>query len=179
MIVLALDCESTGLMEGRLLKHDRQPHVIQFAATLVNLDTGERIHEYDTFVQPPGKELLSDKVSKITGIVWDDLKNAPFFFDVADRILPLIELSPMAVAHNLSFDRDVLDTEARRLGRSIKWPKMFCTAEATVHLKGFRLDLASLHEHLVGMDLIGGHRADADVAALVRCLIAMRKKDLI
>ena len=179
MIVLAFDTETTGLIDGRLLKHDRQPYVIQFAATMVNLDSGEMIHQYNTFIKPSSRELLSDKVSKITSITWVDLEHAPSFADVADRILPLIELAPMAVAHNLSYDRDVLDTEARRLRRSITWPKVMCTAEATVHLKGFRLDLATLHEYLTGVDFIGAHKADADVAALVRCLIAMRKKDLI
>jgi DNA polymerase III epsilon subunit-like protein len=83
-------------------------------------------------------------------------------------------------AHNFSFDRDVLDVEASRIKRRIRWPRRtICTVEQTSHLKGIRLDLSSLHEMLTGEKFVDAHRADADTMALARCLIAMRKKDML
>ena len=179
MIVLALDTETSGLLESRLMKADRQPHVLQFCGILTDIDTGEVQDEFTTFVRPPRKELLSDKISKITGITWKDLEQAPEFKDVATRIFNMIAAAPIVVAHNLSFDQEVLDTEAKRLGTVIMWPKVCCSTEATVHLKGYRLTLSELHEYLTGTEFEKAHSADADVKALVRCLIEMRKKDFI
>ena len=67
-----------------------------------------------------------------------------------------------------------------RLGRTVRWPeKLYCTVEQTIHLKGARLDLMSLHEELLGAKFDNAHKADADVGALTRCLVEMYKRDMI
>lgn len=183
MIVLAIDTETTGLVTAPLMPLDRQPHVIQFSGLLVEIDRTETtiLDEFTTFIKPPRKELFSEKISKLTQITWENLENAPPFADVAERIFDdLIYLSPAVAAHNLSFDRMVLDFEAQRLGREIVWPeRMICTVEQTNYVKGFRLDLGGLHEGLHGEKFAGAHQASADVGALVRCLITMHERGMI
>lgn len=105
------------------------------------------------------------------------LAEAPPFSAVAERIFSVVEKYHVVAAHHLSYDREMLDLEARRLGREIKWPRRcICTVEQTVHLRGFYLDLTSLHEHLLGSKFEGAHRAEGDVGALVRCLVEMRRR---
>ena len=63
------------------------------------------------------------------------------------------ETVDMVVAHNVSYDMGVMDFEQMRVNPDEKfpWPAMqLCTVEATEHLKGHRLNLTALHEHLFG-----------------------------
>jgi DNA polymerase III epsilon subunit-like protein len=180
MEVLALDVEATDLVKSRIKRLEFQPHVIQFAGALVDLDSGETRDEYAALVRPPRADLLTEKITKITRITWADLEKAELFSHHFARIKRLIEQAPAVAAHNLSYDRDMLDLEARRLDASIAWPeRLVCTVEASTHASGFRLDLTNLHKLLLGRDFAEAHDARADVAALVRCLVEMRKRDWI
>jgi DNA polymerase III alpha subunit (gram-positive type) len=80
------------------------------------------------------------------------------------------------IAHNASFDQEAINIEANRLGRIIKWPTCRCSVEQTIHLKGKRLTLGALHEHLFGARFDDAHRARADVMALVRCCCELHKR---
>jgi DNA polymerase III epsilon subunit-like protein len=179
MIVTAIDTETTGFLGNRLMAGDLQPYMIQFCSVKVNLDTEEILDKYVTFIRPPRQDLLTEKIVEITRITWDDIKDTPMFGSVAHEIIGRIEEAETVVAHNLSFDRGVLDVEAARIKRAIKWPNMICSVEQTIYIKGIRLDLSSLHEILLGERFEDAHRADVDTMALVRCLIAMRRQDMI
>jgi DNA polymerase III epsilon subunit-like protein len=66
--------------------------------------------------------------------------------------------------------------ELVRLGlhRKFPWPpRHICTVESTMQIKGHRLHLANLHEHLFGEKFAGAHRAMVDVEALTRCFIKL------
>jgi DNA polymerase III epsilon subunit-like protein len=80
------------------------------------------------------------------------------------------------IAHNLSYDRDMLNIEFQRLGHFIAWPPGLCTVEQSVHYKGYRLNLTGLHEYLFGQPFAGAHRARPDVEALTRCCVEMFKR---
>jgi DNA polymerase-3 subunit alpha len=97
------------------------------------------------------------------------LTNVPTFTKVADRIIAMIEGAPLVISHNASFDQEVLDIEAARLGRQIHWPRLLCTVEQTVHLTGKRLTLTDLHNLLFEEKFADAHRAKADTQALIRC----------
>ena len=54
------------------------------------------------------------------------------------------------------------------------WPKNhICTVEHSLHIKGYRLKLAQLHQELLGKGFENAHRAKNDVYALVRCFHAL------
>lgn len=170
------DTETTGLITNRKLKLDKQPHIIEFYGCLADLKKGKVLSEINTFIKPPDPSLVTPEITRITGITYDDLKDAPPFASVAEDIFRTLEKSPILIAHNLSFDKEMIDIEAERLSRSVKWPKrLLCTVEQTVHIKGFRMNLSGLHEHLFGEPFAGAHRAKIDVDALMRCSVKLVK----
>lgn len=175
MIILAFDTETTALVENHTIKMDKQPYVIEFYGVLTNLETGELINELDLLIKPPIS--IPEQVTKITGIDDAMVADAKQFEVYASSIKKLIEDAPTILAHNLSFDMEVLDLQFERLGQSIKWPnERICTVEQTVHINGYRLSLSNLHEKLFGVAFPGAHRAKVDVQALVRCATEMYKK---
>lgn len=187
-VVTVFDTETSGLVHNRSLSLDLQPEVIEFYGVTVDLDKLVKakkpprpIAELETLIKPRtplsevktgGKRTITD----ITGIDDSMLSDAPPFSGVADRIISFLEGSPVAVAQNASFDRDMIDIEAERLDRVVKWPPMICTVEQSLWYIGRRLNLGELHEHLLGMKFPGAHRARADVEALVRCCVEMRRR---
>jgi len=174
MIALILDNETTGLIDNRLTKLDRQPHIIEFYGCLANLQTGEILNEYEQLIKPPCS--ISEEVVKITSIDDSMVANSPSFKDIAHKIEHLICNSPMVIAHNLSYDKDIIEIEFERLGRKIKWPEALCTVEQTIHLRGYRLNLSALYEYLFNNTFKGTHRAKNDVQALLSCCVELTKR---
>jgi DNA polymerase III epsilon subunit-like protein len=91
----------------------------------------------------------------------------------------LIEAAPLVIAHNASFDVEMVDIEAARCGAKIVWPRCLCTVEQSSYVIGHRLTLGALHEHLLGEKFEGAHRAKVDVAALIRCVAEMVKRGML
>jgi DNA polymerase III alpha subunit (gram-positive type) len=169
MIALLFDNETTDLIPNRTLKLDKQPEIWEFYGCIANLATGEIIEELDLLIKPRREVDLKSKASKVTGFTRELVENAPHFIDVAPRIKILLEKAPIAIAHNLSFDRDVLEIEFERIGEKINWPECLCTVEQTVYLKGYRLSMTQLYEILFNEKFEGAHRAKVDVMAMLRC----------
>jgi DNA polymerase III epsilon subunit-like protein len=107
------------------------------------------------------------------------LVDKPAFVGVANQIFSFIESAPLIIAHNLSFDKDALEIEAERLGRTIAWPPGLCSVEQSLHLKSKRLTLKKLHAELFGKEFEGAHRAKTDVQALVRCCVELFKRGVL
>lgn len=180
MLVTVIDTETTGLIESHLSRLEFQPHVIQFCATVVDLDDGSVKESYDHLIRPPKMELVTEKITEITRITHDMLRDKPQFAEVADEIFSVIASTPATLAHNLAFDRAMIDLEATRLKQVVRWPtRKICTVEQSVHILGYNADLTKLHEHLFGTAFAGAHSARADVDALVRCAVEMRRMDML
>jgi DNA polymerase III alpha subunit (gram-positive type) len=178
MEVLVLDVETTGLIDSRLKQLKFQPYVIQFCCVMMDLDTEKEIYRYDTFVRPPSKEHLGEKITEVTRITWDTLNEHLAFSAYAAKIKNMIGEARAVAAHNLVFDRDMLDLEAKRLGQEWKWPeRQICTVELTNHMTGYRLNLGSLYSLLFNKSFEEAHDARADVGALCQCLVEMRRRD--
>jgi DNA polymerase III epsilon subunit family exonuclease len=179
------DTETTGLIENRIIKLDKQPDVIEFFGCDVDLDTGEVSNKLNLLIKPrkplPTEPAWGEKktITEITGITNEMLNDAPHFKDVADVIFSRIENASEVVAHNAHFDQEMLNIEAERLQRVIKWPPVICSIEQTMHLKGKRLSLTALHEFLFKEKFADAHRAEHDVLALARCCTELRKRGII
>jgi len=91
----------------------------------------------------------------------------------------LIEVHDEIVAHNMSYDKAVIDFEMKRLGKKIRWPDLICTVESTEYMKGHRMNLATLHEFLFGEPFAGAHRAENDVRATTRCFLQLREMGVV
>lgn len=174
MLALVFDTETTGLLDNGTIREDRRPEIIEYSGVIVDLATGETGVPLNLIIKP--KRELPQETIDITGLTADMLKDAPPFSEVADQIISQIERAPMVLAHNLSYDKEMVDLEASRLGRAIKWPLGLCTVEQTVFLKGFRLSQSDLCELLTGERMKEAHRAAIDVNALVRISIELYKR---
>ncbi|MFX6225932.1 hypothetical protein ABTF68_20865, partial [Acinetobacter baumannii] len=65
---LIFDTETTGIPEYKLPSEDpSQPHIIQIAADLVDLDTRRSLASLNTLIKPAGWVIPAD-VEAITGI---------------------------------------------------------------------------------------------------------------
>jgi DNA polymerase III epsilon subunit-like protein len=181
MRALILDCETTGLLVNMTVRDEHRPRLLEFYGAVFDLSGSEPvvIDEYDTLVRPLGTISETSKAAEVTGITNATLREAPSISEVMPRIKALIEVSPVAIAHNAGFDREVIDVEALRCQTDIRWPRMICTVEQTVHLKSRRLSLSELHEMLLGESFLGAHRARADVHALARCVAEMIRRDML
>jgi DNA polymerase-3 subunit epsilon len=166
------DCESTGLVGPSLLTTKQQPKVTEFYGALY--EDGNKVDEIEFFANPGEK--LDRKITSITGITDAMLSAAKPFYDHAKAVSDLIFRADEVVAHNLSFDFALLEAEFERADMIGPWPpNRICTVEATEWIKGYRLSLSALHEHLFGEKFAGAHRARIDVEALARCFFELRR----
>mgnify|MGYP006281704947 CR=1 FL=1 len=172
MKTLVLDTETTALIKNKLQPLDRQPRIIEFFALSLDSAGNELTTLHQLF--NPGIA-IDEKTTEITGLTNEALADAPRFKDLADRIVEFIEEHDEVVAHNASYDRNVIDFEMKRLNKKLKWPALVCTIEATEYMKGHRMNLGSLHEFLFGEPFAGAHRAENDVRATARCFLKLRE----
>jgi DNA polymerase III epsilon subunit family exonuclease len=174
MIALIFDTETNGLIDNLITAREKQPDIIEFFGQVVNLETGEKLSELEQLIKPP--KPIDAEITNITGINDEMVSQSPAFEQVAGQIEKYITTAPLVIAHNLSYDKDMLNIEFQRLGHFIAWPPGLCTVEQSVHYKGYRLNLTSLHEYLFGQPFVGAHRARPDVEALTRCCVEMFKR---
>lgn len=172
---LIFDTETTGLIANSLVAERNQPRVIEFFGHIVHPDTGEIADELE-FLCDPGIPLTAE-ITRITGIKPEDVAGRPRFAEFQPRVAELIASADAVVAHNLSYDWQMLNIEFMRCQAEASWPKVrICTVEETEWLKGYRLGLSALHEELFGEAFKGAHRARQDVEALTRCFLELRKR---
>lgn len=168
MKAILFDTETTGLIRNRSIPLEKQPEVVEFYASVWDLKKGKRLKEINFLFKP--SRPMDQEVIRIHGITNEMVADAPAFAARAGVIKSFIEKeAPVIIAHNIKFDVDMMDLEYRRLGQMLKWPRKICTVEQTQHIKGFRMNLSALHEHLTGEKFEGAHRAKVDVEALARC----------
>lgn len=179
MRALIFDTETTGLVENRSTALDKQPYIIEFYAVDCDLKTGEIYEEVGLLIKPPIK--ISEEITKITTITNEMLVDCLSFedYDISEKIIKTIESSKLVIAHNISFDCDMIELECERVSRCVNWPRKLCTVEQTVGLVGVRLTLSKLHEYLFNEPFNGAHRAKVDVMALKRCCEELYKRDVI
>jgi DNA polymerase-3 subunit epsilon len=175
MLALIFDTETTELISNHSVKLDKQPEVIEYVSFLTDLATGERKREFETLIKP--KNSITAKITEITHIDNEMVALAPPFADRAQAIKADIESAPIVIAHNASFDAEMINIEFERLNIAPpKWPRLICSVEATIHLKGYRLKLAQLYELLFGETFRDAHRARVDTTALERICVELFKR---
>lgn len=177
MLALLFDTETSGLIANHSVKIDKQPSVIEFYGCLADLSTGEIVNELDLLIKPPLP--ITAEITGITHITNDMLTGKPSFAALAEDIKDFIEdnRASALIAHNLSFDMEMTEIEFERLGLQIMWPpRLICTVEQTIHLKGFRLNLSGLHEFLFDEPMKEAHRAKVDVVSMLRCCVELFRR---
>jgi len=115
-------------------------------------------------------------VVNLTGINAKMLKNAPKFFEVAKRIIEIMEGCVM-VAHNSSFDYRVVKNEFSRLGYDFEIPTL-CTVELSkILLPGFESYSLGKLCRTIGIPVSDRHRANGDALATIKLFEILLQKD--
>ena len=188
MTAIVFDTETTGLIKSLAQPLDKQPRIIELYAVKVDAKW-KKVDDLHLLIHPELK--LSEEIIKITGINDSMLKGKPLFAKVAPQIEKFFSDANKIIAHNLTFDTDMLDLEWKRYGQTMprkpqsdfaRFPfkreqALICTVEATEWLLGRRMKLQELHVHLFKKEFEGAHRAKSDVEALLACCKELAKRN--
>lgn len=170
MISIVLDTETTGLPLPSSAPLEKQPKIIELA--LSKLQDGVILEKMSWLINP--EQPITAEITKITGLKDEDLVGQPNFEATLPWIVSAFEGVDVLIAHNLPFDRGMLQFDLRRCNKleDFPWPlQEFCTVQEFRHLFGYRPKLTQLYEKIVGRPLAQTHRAMDDVDALVEILL--------
>lgn len=109
-----IDIETTG-------SSARNHRITEIAIS--RFDGHRQIDYFETLINP--EQSIPGFISSLTGITDEMVKNAPFFYEVAGRIIKIME-NTIFVAHNVSFDYHFVRQEFLRLGYNFNKSKL-CT----------------------------------------------------
>jgi DNA polymerase III epsilon subunit-like protein len=180
MKILVFDTETTGLPSSSL-PLDLQPKIIQFAGVLYEVNDEKLMQEIkrvDVLIDP--KIDIPVETTMIHKITNEMVKGKPIFSKVFSEIRQLFIETDMVCAHNIAFDKKLLQIECERLEESFDfWPeKHYDTMLETIDLcrlpsknRSFKSPrLSELHEFLFDIDFDNAHNALFDVLATGKCL---------
>lgn len=107
-IALAFDTETTGLpLFKEPSEHPDQPHIVQLAAVLVDLDSHRELASMDVIVKPNGWTIPAE-VSAIHGITQEQALDVGIPEETAVEMLLALWAQRMRIAHNESFDARIV-----------------------------------------------------------------------
>ena len=144
-----IDTETTGFG-----KNDR---LVEIAVLIV--EDGKIVDEWETLINP-GRDISN---SSIHGITPDLVSLAPTFAEIEPTVSKLID-GAFLVAHNLAFDKRMLEQEFSWLQKNIDLGSGFCTLQAT------KLKLEAACEKY-GVTNLTAHRAYTDARAAAQIFI--------
>ena len=132
---------------------------------IVILQEGEIVDKYTTLVNP--ECVISSFITGLTGIDNDMVRDAPKFYEIAERIIEMTK-NAVFVAHNVNFDYNVIRGEFRNLGYTYTRKKL-CTVRLSRKLVPGLLSY-SLGKLCRSLDipLHDRHRAEGDTDATVK-----------
>ena len=171
------DLETTGLPLADGADLNLQPHITEFGAIKLDEDLKEK--DVLEFLVNPGVP-LDPKITKITGLTDDMLKDQKPFIARLDQIIDFFLGERILVAHNLPFDRAILKFELERVGRilSFPWPpEHICTVEVGETVWNKKRKLGDIYLEVTGQEHKGAHRSIADVRALIEIVRWYKKED--
>lgn len=194
--ILVWDTETTGLpLFNEPSLDERQPHIVQLAAILVDLDTRKTISSMDLIVRPDGWT-IPDEVAAIHGITTEYALDvgAPEYEVV--RLFRWLGEGRVHVAHNSSFDERIMrialkrycgesaadEFKAHEFECTMKMATPICAIPPTDKMAkaGFTKykppNLREAYRHFNGLDFDGAHNAMADVQACRAIYFAIKDR---
>ena len=105
MVVITFDTETTGLLT------DPQARIVEIGAVRHNIQTGEILDTFQTFVKPPNRYITDAKLGlsqRICGIQPEQILNAPDYVTAMESFIEFIGWRDCLYAWNLPFDQRML-----------------------------------------------------------------------
>ncbi len=168
--VVVFDFETTGL-------DYHLDEIIEIGA--IRYRAWKEVARFETLVKP--QQILSSRITEITGLKSSDLEAAPTISEVMPKFLDFFE-SSLLLAHNADFDLAFLSNAAARLGHELDFP-CFCSLrlarELLPNLESKNLDTLA---EFFGLGFEARHRSIGDVkvtAEVVKCLLSAEGRHLV
>lgn len=179
------DTETTGLPDFKAPSESaHQPHIVQLAALLVDMDTRETIQSMDVIIRPDGWT-IPDDVAAVHGITTEHAAEVGIPENLAVSMFMELWVGRPRIAHNEQFDARILRIALMRhqsedAADIWKSGPAECTARmatpicqipptAKVVKAGFNKfktpNLGEAYRHFTGKELVNAHSAMADVLA--------------
>lgn len=191
--VLVYDTETQNLPQWSLpSEHPDQPHIVQLAAVLVDLDTRRELASMDVIVKPKGWTIPAE-VSAIHGITQEHALDVGIPEETAVEMLLSLWAQRTRIAHNESFDARIVRIACMRHAPEFADPWKAGRAECTQLLstpilklpptdkmkaaKRFHHKSANLgeaYEFFTGRKLENAHSAMADTRACLEVFHAVK-----
>ena len=181
-MILIVDTETSGFAHSSIPDvHPRQPHMVELAATLVDLDN-RTLGEVATIVRSDGWPIPADTVA-IHGISLErSLEEGIYEGTALRRLMDLAAQAKLIVAHNVEFDRGIVRIGLRRYLPELveQWLALpvFCTMIASRKLCG-KGKLAEAYGLICGAEHEAQHQALGDVDACRALYFEMVRRDLV
>ena len=160
-----IDIETTGGLA-------RRDKITEIAVVIT--DGTEIVDQFATLINP-GRSIPSF-ITQITGITDDMVADAPFFYEIAKRLVEITE-NTIFVAHNVRFDYGFIKEEFRRLGYNFS-KRQLCTVRLSrkifYHLPKHNLEFLIGHFQIPVQQR---HRALADALATKELLSLMLEEE--
>jgi len=171
------DTETTGIPSRTLpLSDESQPRILSLAAILTD-DEGNIVESMDTLIYHPGLE-IPEFITKINGITQADCEARGI--PIAEALVRYNDMksrSHTRVAHNISFDKQMIARETLALGLEHQpyHGESFCTVKMckTIGLPG---KLGEAYKALFGREMENAHTAMGDVLACKEIFFKVRVK---
>lgn len=185
--IIIFDTETTGFPKPIAAPLSQQPSIIEFAGVKVTDDDKmEVIEELEFKCKPPN--LLSEDIKKfhkkvnMVGLTDADLAKEKSFPEHYKELATFFFSTYTMLAHNIGFDRNLMKFELMRIGKVLQFPWPIahkCSIEQTMAIKGYKLKLTVLYEHLFNEPLEQEHRAMNDVVQLLKVCKELRKRGML
>lgn len=196
-IAIAYDTETTGLpLFSEPSEDPRQPHMVELAASLVDLDTHTVLSSMDVIIRPDGW-VIPEEVAAIHGITTELALAVGVPEDLAlGMFVKMWRRAAVRIAHNESFDARIIRIAQHRFNapeaelEAWKTGKAQCTQVLSTPIlnlpptekmraaKRFHAKSANLgeaFEYFTGQKLDGAHRAGVDVTACIAVHMAITR----
>lgn len=170
--ILSYDTETTGIPNWKVPSDSpEQPHLVQLAATLVNVDTREVVDSMDVIIKPDGWEIPEETIA-IHGITMEQAEKEGIPEQEALEMLLAMRGDHERVAYNKTFDQRIIRIACKRyLSEEAidKWAVKedhHCSMRmAKAVIGGKQPKLVEAYKHFKGVDMEGNHNAMADTNA--------------
>lgn len=176
--ILFLDSETNGLpVWNEPSEGPNQPHIVELAAKLVDLESREVIATLDTIIKPDGWVIPAD-MTEIHGITTEKaLAEGIPESEALNKFMTLWRQSSFRVAHNESFDARIMRIAIKRflseeVAEQWKAGEKQCTGLITKPIMqmlpknrfGYKMPkLIEAYQHFMGKPMENAHRAMSDV----------------
>lgn len=172
MSIIIFDTETTGLQKPEIVPLEQHPKIVEFAGIKLNSKTLKEEGRFEFLCNPECE--IPQEVIRVHHITNEMVKDKKTFAEKSIELEKFFEDCDAAVAHNIAFDKYMIDTEYKRMGKVFNWPKkLICTVNRTYSLLGYRLSLSKLYDYLFHQDFADKHRAMGDIEALTQCFIKL------